>query len=101
MTQQAQPGMTITCAEVVELVTEYLEGELDPSTRAELEAHLALCPGCDIYLQQMRDTITRLGHVPVDTLSEQAQADLMAAFRTIHGDRASRRSSPQDPHRPC
>ena len=78
------PGMTISCQEVVEIVTDYLEGQLDESTRAELEAHLALCPGCDLYLQQMRATIDQLGHVPVESLSEQAQSDLMSAFRTFH-----------------
>ena len=84
MTDDADPGMTISCQELVELVTDYLEGELDDATRTELEAHLALCPGCRIYVQQMRETIDRLGHVPVDTLSEQAQAELMSAFRTLH-----------------
>jgi anti-sigma factor RsiW len=74
----------VTCQEVVELVTDYLEGELDDATRAELEAHLALCPGCDTYLAQMRQTIDELGHVPVDTLSTQAQDALVAAFRTFH-----------------
>ena len=99
MNQQAEPGMTITCEEVVELVTDYLEGELDPPTQDELEAHLALCPGCYVYLQQIRDTIARLGHVPVDTLSEQALADLMSAFRAIHGSSASGRSvGPEQPH---
>jgi anti-sigma factor RsiW len=78
------PGMSITCQQVVELVTDYLEGELDEPTRTELEAHLALCPGCDAYLTQMRTTIEELGHVPVETLSEQAQNDLVAAFRTFH-----------------
>ena len=78
------PGTTITCQEVVELVTDYLEGELDDATRAEMEAHLALCPGCHTYLEQMRQTIDEVGHVPVDSLSEQAQDDLMAAFRTFH-----------------
>jgi anti-sigma factor RsiW len=83
-TRDAVPGMTITCQEVVELVTDYLEGELDDATRAELEAHLALCPGCDAYLTQMRVTIAELGHVPVETLSEAAHDDLMAAFRSFH-----------------
>ncbi|HTE72924.1 MAG TPA: zf-HC2 domain-containing protein [Actinomycetes bacterium] len=83
-TRDAVPGMTITCQEVVELVTDYLEGELDDSTRAELEAHLALCPGCDAYLTQMRATIDELGHVPVESLSEEAQDGLMAAFRSFH-----------------
>lgn len=83
-----RPGMTISCQEVVELVTDYLEGELDDATRAELEAHLALCPGCDTYVEQMRQTIEELGHVPVDTLSEQAQEELVAAFRTFHSPRS-------------
>lgn len=85
MTDANAPGMTISCQEVVEIVTDYLEGQLDDATRTELEAHLALCPGCDTYLEQMRQTIDELGHVPVETLSERAQADLMSAFRTFHG----------------
>jgi anti-sigma factor RsiW len=83
-TRNPVPGMTISCQEVVELVTDYLEGDLDEATRTELEAHLALCPGCDAYLRQMRVTIDELGHVPVDSLSEQAQGDLVTAFRTFH-----------------
>ena len=84
MTDTPAPGMTISCQEVVEIVTDYLEGQLDEATRTELEAHLALCPGCDLYLDQMRVTIDELGHVPVESLSEQAQSDLMSAFRTFH-----------------
>lgn len=84
MTDTPAPGMTISCQEVVEIVTDYLEGQLDEATRTELEAHLALCPGCDLYLDQMRATIDELGHVPVESLSEQAQSDLMSAFRTFH-----------------
>ena len=84
MTDTPAPGMTISCQEVVEIVTDYLEGQLDEATRVELEAHLALCPGCDLYLEQMRATIDQLGHVPVESLSEQAQSDLMSAFRTFH-----------------
>jgi anti-sigma factor RsiW len=89
VSQHTRLGMTIACQEVVELVTDYLEDTLDHATRAELEAHLALCAGCSIYLEQMRDTIDRLGSVPVDTLSERAQAELMAVFRTLYGNRSS------------
>jgi anti-sigma factor RsiW len=84
VTDTPAPGMSISCQEVVEIVTDYLEGQLDEATRTELEAHLALCPGCDLYLEQMRATIDELGHVPVESLSEQAQSDLMSAFRTFH-----------------
>ena len=71
----------ITCQQVVEIITDYLEDALDPGDRLEVEEHLALCPGCQVYLEQMRATVRALGHVPIDTLSEQAQADLMLAFR--------------------
>ncbi len=71
------------CQQVVELVTDYLEGALEEVTRTELEAHLRLCGGCDLYLAQMRRTIELLGHVPLDTLSQQVQRELVAAFGTI------------------
>lgn len=75
-----EPGLSITCQEVVELVTDYLEGMLDPAQTAEIEAHLGLCAGCARYLEQMRATIRVLGRVPVETLSEEARQDLLRAF---------------------
>jgi anti-sigma factor RsiW len=48
----------LTCQELVELVTEYLDGALPPGERERFEAHVADCPGCDRYLAQMRTTIT-------------------------------------------
>jgi|1186.fasta_scaffold551790_2 anti-sigma factor RsiW len=72
---------TIRCQELVELLTDYLEGALPADEVAAVEAHLARCPGCEHYLEQMRATIAALGSVPVETLSPQAQADLLDAFR--------------------
>jgi anti-sigma factor RsiW len=69
------------CQQVVEIITDYLEDALDPRDRLDVEEHLALCPGCQVYLEQMRSTVRALGHVPIPTLSEKAQADLMLAFR--------------------
>jgi anti-sigma factor RsiW len=70
-----------SCQQVVEIVTDYLEDALEPAHRLEVEAHLALCPGCEAYLDQMRSTIRVLGEIPTETLSERAQADLVRAFR--------------------
>jgi predicted anti-sigma-YlaC factor YlaD len=81
MTEYAEPGMTISCQEVVELVSDYLEGLVDAAMRVEIEAHLKLCPGCDEYLRQMSTTIRALGRVPLDTLTDAAKEDLTAAFR--------------------
>ena len=81
MAERVEPGLTITCQEVVDIVTDYLEEVVDDATRVELEAHLALCEGCDEYLRQMRATISALGHLPLDSLSEEAKATLTGAFR--------------------
>ena len=47
----------MTCQELVELVTEYFEGTLTEAQRAAFDEHLALCPGCVTYVEQMRTTI--------------------------------------------
>jgi anti-sigma factor RsiW len=78
-----KPGMTITCQQVVDVVTDYLEGAMEPGLRREFEAHLALCPGCAEYLTQMRTTIKTLGHVPSETLPAHARADLLDTFRDL------------------
>lgn len=66
--------------ELVELLTEYLEGALPAAEVAAIEAHLEICPPCRVYLAPMRATIDALGSVPVETLSAQAQDTLLAAF---------------------
>jgi anti-sigma factor RsiW len=47
----------MTCQELVELVTDYLEGALSRADAARFESHVAACPGCEIYIEQMRSTI--------------------------------------------
>ncbi len=75
---------TLACIQVVELVTAYLEGELDPHTARKFDEHLAVCPPCQVYLKQMRQTIEEIGTVPVETLPEETRADLLRAFRVLH-----------------
>jgi anti-sigma factor RsiW len=71
----------VACIELVELLTDYLEGVLPPAEVAAIDAHLAVCPPCRVYLEQMRATIAALGHAPVETLSAEAQDVLLAEFR--------------------
>ena len=76
-------GLTITCQQVVDVITDYLEGAMEPDLREEFDAHLALCPGCAEYLTQMRTTIQAVGHVPAETLPAHAQSELLDAFRDL------------------
>ena len=71
----------LTCKELVELVTEYLEGVLPPEDRERFEVHLATCGGCTTYLQQMRKTIQTVGNLQENNLSPQAKENLLRLFR--------------------
>jgi anti-sigma factor RsiW len=70
----------IACNELVELITDYLEGTLPPAEVAAIDSHLAICEGCQRYLDQMRATIAALGSVPVETLPDEAIDALLTAF---------------------
>jgi anti-sigma factor RsiW len=72
---------SMSCQDFVELVTDYLEGALDPETRARFEHHVDLCRGCEAYLRQMEETAARLGSIPVESLTHDAQTVLLDAFR--------------------
>jgi len=71
----------LVCQEVVELVTDYLEGALSRRERHRFEAHLADCPHCTEYLAQMRTTIRLTGRLEPDDLSPAMSDDLGEVFR--------------------
>jgi anti-sigma factor RsiW len=71
----------LTCRELVELVTAYLEGVLPQGERARFEAHLATCRGCRAYLEQMRQTIRLAGTLTEVTISPEAREELLELFR--------------------
>ncbi|GAA5149667.1 zf-HC2 domain-containing protein [Pseudonocardia eucalypti] len=72
------------CNEFVELVTAFLDGALAPVDEARFVEHIAICEGCERYLDQFRVTIARLGELPPETLSTRARNDLLTAFRDWH-----------------
>ena len=71
----------LTCAELVELVTDYYEGALSPRDVDRFEEHLAFCSSCLNYVEQMRQTIESVGTVRGEDLSPQVQTALLEAFR--------------------
>ncbi|MDP9243334.1 MAG: zf-HC2 domain-containing protein [Actinomycetota bacterium] len=71
---------TISCQELVELVTAYLEGALPDGERTRFEEHAAGCDGCTAYLEQMRTTIRLTGMLSPESLSPEAETALLGAF---------------------
>jgi len=75
------PSEEMACIELVELVTEFLEGALSPAERDRFEQHVSACKGCAAYVLQMRKTIEASATLKGGRLSDEAQAKLLGAFR--------------------
>jgi anti-sigma factor (TIGR02949 family) len=76
MTQQE-----LSCKEVVELVSDYLEGAVSPSDRARFDRHVSTCDGCTNYLEQMRETIRLTGMLTEEQVPVAQRERLREAFR--------------------
>jgi hypothetical protein len=71
---------TLSCRELVELVTDYFEGALDEWHTRLFDEHIAACGGCKRYLEQLRQTILVTGMLTPDDLSPAAEQALLQAF---------------------
>ena len=74
----------LSCRELVELVTDYLENALAADERARFDDHISRCDGCTEYLRQMRRTIELTGTLSSESLSPEAERALLHAFRGWH-----------------
>jgi anti-sigma factor RsiW len=81
VTQQANTYEEISCQELVELVTDYVEGAMPHDLRLRFERHIESCEGCRTYLEQMRATIRATGELAPESLPPDAQETLLTAFR--------------------
>jgi anti-sigma factor RsiW len=74
-------GNALVCQEMVELITDYLEGALSRSQRRRFEAHLAGCEHCTDYLEQMRATIRLTGRLQGEDLTPAMREEFTALYR--------------------
>ena len=71
----------LTCQEIVEIVTEYLEHALPPEQATLFEEHMNFCTDCAWYLEQMRTAVAAVGRIDEDDVPDEARQQLMSAFR--------------------
>ena len=71
----------ISCQEVVELVTDYLDQTLPADDTSLFEQHINFCDGCDWYLDQMRVTMTTAGRITEEQVPTETRDKLLTAFR--------------------
>jgi anti-sigma factor RsiW len=81
VTKTANTYEELSCQELVELVTDYLEGALPSELHERFERHIAHCAGCQTYLEQMRRTIRVTGELTAESLTPEAERTLLDAFR--------------------
>jgi anti-sigma factor RsiW len=82
----------IRCVEMVDIVTDWMEGALDDDTRAAVEEHLAICPDCIAYVDQLRTATALAARLAAGPAPEPAPADVRA--RLVAAFRASRPPPP-------
>ena len=71
----------LSCPEMVDLLTAYLEGALDEADQVSFDAHLGLCRGCRTYLDQFRETVTATGSLREDDVPPAVMTELLQSFR--------------------
>ncbi len=77
----------IPCQQVVEMVTDYLEGALSWRARRRFEHHLAGCPHCTAYLQQMRETLRLTGRLVPEDLAPEMQQEFGEIYKRWRSER--------------
>ena len=75
------PTDVLTCPELLELATDYLDESLSAPKRKRVEAHLRDCESCEDRLDQMRATLKALGSFPEESLTPAVKHRLLRAFR--------------------
>jgi len=81
MTHPAHTYDPLSCQELVELVTDYLEDAMPTELRERFERHIETCTGCRAYLEQMRETIRVSGELTPESITPEAERALLDAFR--------------------
>ena len=82
MSKSTLEAEALSCQELVELVTAYLEGALPAADEARFEEHIGRCDGCGTYLEQMRATIRLTGRLTPEAVPPEAERALLSAFRS-------------------
>lgn len=71
----------LTCRELTEVITDYLEGRMSFMDRLRFRAHIGMCRDCRAYLVQMKHTVRTLGKLPPEAIPPEVRAQLLERFR--------------------
>lgn len=69
------------CREVFALLSEYLDGEIDPAVCTGFEEHMDDCSPCQAFLESLRRTVDLARSLPDQELPEELKQELIEAYR--------------------
>jgi anti-sigma factor RsiW len=78
----SNPVHQLSCQELVELVTDYLEGALPEDERRRFDEHVDGCEGCRRYVEQMRVTLEAAGELSTESIDPETEQTLLTTFRS-------------------
>jgi predicted anti-sigma-YlaC factor YlaD len=71
----------LTCRQMTELVTDYLEKRMIWWDRVRFQMHLGMCRHCREYVRQMKETIRAAGRVGIEPPPSSVEEELLRRFR--------------------
>jgi Putative zinc-finger len=74
--------LALTCSGLADLVTDYLDRRLDAGRALNFETHAVFCPGCRIFVTQLRETVERLHALPPEPVPAGERKTLLDAYRS-------------------
>lgn len=84
----------LSCKEITELVTDYVEGRMSLADRIRFQMHVGMCKHCRAYLRQMKVTVETLGHLPDEPMPEDVRDEMRKRFADWHAARAPKKPEP-------
>lgn len=85
----------MSCSEITELVTAYLDRRMPLSQRMAFRMHILMCPHCRRYLRQVRATVKLTGQLPAEPIPDQVRDDLVRALLAIRDETDDPAGHPQ------
>ena len=68
----------LSCREINDLITDYLEGRMGLWDRMQFRLHIAMCGSCKLHVEKMRQMIGAMGQIPPKM---DVPVELMEQFR--------------------
>jgi anti-sigma factor RsiW len=83
----------LTCQQLTEIVTDYLEGRMSFTDRMRFQMHLGMCKHCRAYLRQMKAIVKTLGRLPAEPIPDEVRDELLAQFRKMQPRNSAAKST--------